>query len=209
MGVQYKEQNEVKALANKESENQWQTVTTSQLAVILGVSDSRIRQLERSGAVTKIARGKYDLPSAIQQYIKSLKEEMSDDEISKYEEEALWTRARRQTAELKLQIMRGELHRSEDVRRVMNNMLASFRSRILVIPTKIAPLLLGKTDINPIKATLKDALYEALNELADYDPHVFYLESKDEIALEDEDSELLNDQVVEGSKKNGQRKKEK
>jgi hypothetical protein len=51
-------------------------------------------------------------------------------------EEALWTRARRQKAELELQIMRGELHRSDDAKRVMNDMLGAFRGKLFFYPRK-------------------------------------------------------------------------
>ncbi|MEI2466644.1 hypothetical protein [Niallia taxi] len=197
-------------MSDKESNENFQTVTTKQLAVILGVTDSRIRQLDRAGTITKISRGKYDLPFTIQQYIQHLKEDMSDDELNKNYEEALWTRAKRQKTELELQIMKGELHRSTDVKRVLNNMLASFRARILTLPSKTAPLLIAKTDINNIKAILKDASIEALTELSEYDPHVFYAESKDKLFLDDDEEEddLLDDKVVKGNFDGKNKKKE-
>ncbi|QLQ21923.1 MAG: hypothetical protein HZT42_05955 [Paracoccaceae bacterium] len=110
----------------------------------------------------------------------------------------MWTRARRQKTELELQIMRGDLHRSEDVRRVMNDMLGAFRARILSIPSKFSPQLVGLTEIPPIKVVLKQAVHEALEELSDYDPMVFYDISKDKMLLEDADEVTSIDEELNG-----------
>lgn len=174
-------------MSSKGSEENYLIVTTKQISEILGLSTRRIQQLANENALIKAKRGKFDLPASIAAYIDYLiDKEKPDEELSKYEEEAKWTRARRQKTELELQIMKGELHRSEDVKRVMNAMLGAFRARLLSFPSKIAPQILGKTEIPAIKDILKDGVFEAMNELSDYDPHVFYDQSKDKLYLDDE-----------------------
>ena len=191
-------------------ENQY-IVTTKQISEILGLSTRRIQQLATENALVKASRGKFDLPSSITTYINYLVEkEKPDSELDKYEEEALWTRARRQKTELELQIMKGELHRSEDVKRVMNDMLGGFRARLLSLPSKTAPQILGKTEIPAIKEILKESVYEAMNELSDYDPHVFYDYSKDKLYLDEEEGAEERETSIELSEKefNNERKKE-
>lgn len=164
--------------------------STSELAEVLGLSDRRIRQLEKEGVISKISRGKYNLPQAVQQYINWIKSQAtakSEEEFDLKKEKTLLTRAQRQRVELELQIMRGELHRSEDVKRVMNDMLGAFRARCLAIPSKAAPRLQGQTDLAVIQDVLKKEVYEALVELSEYDPEVFYLQSKDKLVLDDDD----------------------
>ncbi|PAQ15058.1 hypothetical protein CD798_08425 [Bacillaceae bacterium SAOS 7] len=178
-------------MARKDSTKKSYIVTTAEISEILGLTTRRIQQLAKEGALVRSSHGKFDLPASISSYIDYLVEKnQTDEELDKTTEEALWTRARRKKAELELQIMRGELHRSEDVQRVMNDMLGAFRARLLALPTKMAPQVVGKTEIPPIKDILKSAVYEAMNELSDYDPHVFYDHSKDKMLLEDEDLEL-------------------
>ncbi|GEA17753.1 hypothetical protein [Moorella sp. E306M] len=162
--------------------------STSELAEILGLTDRRIRQLEQAGIISKLSRGKFDLAASVKQYIAWIKASSteSDEELDLKKEKTLLTRANRQKVELELQIMRGELHRSEDVRRVMNDMLGAFRARCLAIPTKAAPRLQGQTDLAVIQDIIKKEVYEALMELSDYDPEVFYARSKDKLAIEDE-----------------------
>lgn len=170
------------------AKQQSRIVSTSELAEILGLTDRRIRQLEKAGIIHKLERGKFDLAQAVQQYIAWIKAQAaeSDEELDLKKEKALLTRANRQKVELELKIMRGELHRSEDVRRVMNDMLGAFRARCLAIPSKAAPRLQGQTDLAVIQDIIKKEVYEALTELADYDPEVFYRQSKDKLVLEDD-----------------------
>ncbi|EGW39175.1 hypothetical protein [Desulfosporosinus sp. OT] len=165
------------------SEVKKSTVGTSELALVLGLTDSRIRQLERSGIITKIGRGRYELASAVQGYCSYLKEAATQTEG--LSEKDLLDRTRRKKIELEIQIMQGELHRAEDVRRVMNDMLGSFRARCLSIPHKLAPQLVAQTDLPIIQAAIKKDIYEALTELSDYDPRVFYSQSKDKLVLGD------------------------
>lgn len=185
-------------------------VSTKQLSEIIGVSTRRINQLEAEGAFAKIAHGKFDLALSIRRYIEFLTQKPKEEELNKTKEEALWTKARRQKAELELAIMKGELHRSEDVKRVMNKMLSAFRARILSIPSKTASQLVSQTEIPVIKEILKSAVYEALTELSEYDPHVFYAESRDKISLDENFDEPDETKDVDKElSKNGRQKKKK
>ncbi|MGZ0084569.1 hypothetical protein ACWNXI_03035 [Caldibacillus thermoamylovorans] len=192
-------------------------VSTSEIAEIFGLSDRRIRQLEKEEALVKISRGKYDLKASVQRYITFIKEqaEKTEEELDLTKEKTLLTRANRQKVELELQIMRGELHRSEDVRRVMNDMLSAFRARVLAIPSKTAPRLLAQTDLAVVQDIIKKEVYEALQELSEYDPHVFYAQSKDKLAIdadetEEESSEEAGEEIAEKeSRRNGRQKAKK
>lgn len=179
-------------------------VTTSELSEILNLTTRRIQQLTQEDALVRVSRGKYDLAASIKSYIE-YSSEKPEEELSKYDEEAKWTKARREKAELELQIMRGEVHRSDDVRRVMYNMLGAFKAKLLSLPSKAAGQLQGQTDFNKISGILKDRVYEALNELSEYDPHVFYAESKDNLAIDDEDEDV---EALEESQGDGKAKEE-
>ncbi len=164
-------------------------VTTSELAKILGYTTARIRQLEKENAFVKVDRGQYDLTKSIHAYVDyqvKKKVEDVDEDMNKTKEETLWTRARRKKSELEYKIMSGELHRSEDVEEVMNQMLASFRAQLLAFPTKAAAKVTGETEIMAIKELLRVEIYEVMEELSNYDPNVFYEISKDNIHLEAE-----------------------
>ncbi len=51
------------------------TITTSQAARLLMISDERVRQLTNMGHIQKVAKGRYLLVAVVQGYIKYLKDE--------------------------------------------------------------------------------------------------------------------------------------
>ena len=48
---------------------------------------------------------------------------------------------------MKLRRLRKETHEAGDVEQFLNNMLIDFRNRLLSVPAKIAPIVIGQTDI--------------------------------------------------------------
>lgn len=135
-------------------------------------------------------REKFHLPTVIQAYLLFVQEkagETNEEELNLKKERTLLIRAQRKKTELELQVMRGELHRSEDIERVMNDMLGAFRARCLSIPSKTSPQVIGQDDLAVVQDIIKKEVYEALSELANYDPAVFYARSKDKIVLDKEE----------------------
>ncbi len=167
------------------------TVNSAALEKIIGVSDRRIRQLAEENIIIRAAKGRYKLMDSVTNYILTLKVQMEannaesvDGEIDLEEEKAIHERVKRHISELKLQTMRGELHKSEDVERVMMDMLASVRAKLLSMPTKLAPILVSRSDIDFVRNTINREVMEALNELKDYNPKEFY--SDEYVAIGDD-----------------------
>ena len=168
------------------------TVSAAVLGRIFGVTDRRVRQMAEEGLIVRAAKGRYNLVESLKNYILSLKlaaegvtMESPDGEIDIDEEKALHERVKRHISELKLQTMKGELHKAEDVERVMSDMLAAFKTRVMNIPSKVAPILEDR-DTGYIKDRLTNEVVEVLNELKDYDPKAFY---SDEYVEGEEDYE--------------------
>ncbi|MFP9128528.1 hypothetical protein [Niallia sp. BSM11] len=188
-------------MPRKESDNIPKVVTTAEISEILGVSKRRIQQFADEGALVRLNRGYYDLAASINKFIEYQisKALPNDSKIDKEEEMALWTRAKKEKTQLEVQIIKGELHRSEDVKRIMNDMLIAFRQKTLSLPSKMAPQLIMVEDLQVIKDLLKNSVIELLTELKDYDPSVFYEISKDKMFLngedEDEDDEMSDHRV--------------
>ncbi len=166
------------------------TVAAAVLGELFGVKDRRIRQMAEEGIVVRAAKGRYKLVDSVKNYLLTLKlaaegvgVELVDGEISFDEEKALHERVKRHISELKLQIMKGELHKAEDVEIVMTDMLAAFKTRMMNIPSKVAPILESR-DTAFIKDRLTSEVTEALNELKDYNPKAFY---SDEYVESEED----------------------
>ena len=84
-------------------------------------------------------------------------------------ERARLVRAKRENEELELSLRKGEVHRSEEIEKVMSDMLIRFKTRLMAIPAKLSPILSRKKDQTEIFKLIKAAIDEALDELADYD----------------------------------------
>lgn len=156
------------------------TVSAAVLGDLFSVSDRRIRQMAEEGTLARAAKGRYKLADSIKSYLLTLKLaadtagiDLDEGEIDLDEEKGLHERVKRHISELKLQIMKGELHKAEDVQAVMMDMLASFKTRVMAIPSKAAPVLENR-DAAYIKNRLTDEVIEVLNELKDYNPKMFY-----------------------------------
>ena len=159
-------------------------ILTHELAEIFGCSPRWVNQLTTNNLLTQVGRGKYKLGDAIREYIAAIKlqaEESDDQETDLRAEQTMLTRANRKMAELELAVMNGDLHRSEDVKSIMNEMLVSFRSRMLTIPARATPEITASTDANLIQQVIKREVYDALSELSEYDPAKYYEKSKERI----------------------------
>ena len=100
--------------------------------------------------------------------------ESADGELDLEEEKALHEKVKRHISELKLQTMRGELHKSGDVERVMTDMLVAMKTKLLAMPAKLAPVLVARHDIDFVRNAVSREVMEALNELKEYNPKDFY-----------------------------------
>lgn len=148
--------------------------------------DSRVRQLAGEGIFIRASKGRYLLFESLQNYIKTLKVQKdvqsaeAENDVDYKTERAKLEQVKRIQAELKLALMKGELHKSNDVERIMTDMLARIRSRFLQMPSKMAPLLAEK-ETGEIKKMLSNEVRDILEELKEYDPKDFYSEDFVEI----------------------------
>ena len=144
--------------------------TSKVVADFLDLSERRVRQLRDKGIISETRPGLYDLRTVIRQYINYLRKDGSTEEVVDYNtERARLVRAKRENEELELSLRKREVHRSEDIEKVMSDMLIRFKSRLMAIPAKLSPILSKKTDQTEIFKLIKSAVDEALDELSDYD----------------------------------------
>jgi phage terminase Nu1 subunit (DNA packaging protein) len=167
-------------------------VTTGVMASLLGVSDRRIRQMVEEGIIPRKANGAFELVPVVKQYILYLKtkndtaRDRDEPEVLRAREQARLEKAKRETAELKLAIMRGQYHRADAVKTVMTAMLGTFKGRIRSLPVKIAAQIRPGMGMAETAGLIGREIDECLLELSDYDPGAF---SPDEIEGEEGEDE--------------------
>ncbi|MAR56943.1 MAG: hypothetical protein CMM93_07145 [Rickettsiales bacterium] len=146
-------------------------VNKKSLAKILGRTERTLTEWQKEGMPIKKngARGQsntYDTEHVIDWMIKRASDTDSEMERARIR----LTSAQADKTELEVEELRGNLITLDNMKGLWANVLATFRSRILSIPNRLTPQLAAVRDPKKIDVLLKDALYEALNELANYDP---------------------------------------
>lgn len=154
------------------------TLSAYDFGEIIGVSARRVQQLSAEGVIPKTDKGRYNLADGVRAYCTYLKVSMGtvserDVKSSHEAEKTKLTSISVEREGLKLAVMKGELHKAEDVRYILTDMIVAAKTKLLGIPTRVAPELLNENNIAKIQALLADKIEEALTELAEYRPEMF------------------------------------
>lgn len=160
---------------------------SDRIARLFGVTVRRVQQLTQEGIINtvdvKSGNGKtvkrYDTEETVQKYIKYLSDKANnrnqkstDLEDQKLEGEIRIKDARAQKLEMELQELRGEMHRSEDVEAVTNELVYSIRSMLLALPGRLAVDTCNAASPAEASDLIRQECYQILVELSDhqYDP---------------------------------------
>lgn len=107
---------------------------------------------------------------------------LSSDGSSVFEDKNKLDKARTRLAdgqankvELEVEVIRGNLIPADLVKEAVDNMISAFRSRVLSIPTKAAQSVVTMADPSVAEDLLRGLIYEALEELSEYDPEKYTL----------------------------------
>lgn len=160
-----------------------QTIDLTTLAKLIDITPRHVQQLTADGVLVrardedgKELRGRYEMVRSVHAYIRFLRARLPVEGAS--EEEYAQLRTRRmafesEMAELKLNLLKGKLHRAEDVEFCVTTMITACRARLLSIPSRIARLLIGKKKFKEIFDLIYREIELALRELTGYDANKF------------------------------------
>ena len=152
--------------------------TTQVIAKIFGVSTRRVEQLKAEGVIKGQGKPtKYDLLPTIQAYIKYLadkangrakKENDTENESRKIKADADLKATKAEIAEMELQELKGEMHRSEDVEAMTTDLVFAIRSMMLALPGRLAIDLAAIDKPAEISERIKQEVHTILLELSNY-----------------------------------------
>ena len=148
-------------------------VTTAELAELIGVGESRIRQLVSEGVFERSGRNRFEARKALLNYCEFLRDRPDDtggDDAEFKTHRARLYKARADAAERANALARGTVFSADAVKAVFVPMLMNFRARILAIPTKAAAVVADISAPNECFDILETECREALTELSEYDP---------------------------------------
>lgn len=101
-------------------------------------------------------------------------------DLDPQQERALLDRARRREVELRLQEREGVLIPADRVEETWIRLVHTFRARMLILPSKLSPLLARESDAGVISGIIEGMLYEAMTELSEADVEPFQPEANHE-----------------------------
>jgi phage terminase Nu1 subunit (DNA packaging protein) len=152
-------------------------VSTEELAQFVGVDPRRIQQLTQEGVIKKEPgnkkNAKYDfvrnVHSLLQYYRQKSDSRRSGDSDEMANEKLKQISIKRKLEELKLAQLEGDLHKAEDIERIIGAVLTRLRINLLAIPMGLAPILRDMDDAMEIAEKLDERIRRAMNEVADMD----------------------------------------
>lgn len=159
------------------------------VAKFLDMTPKNVEKLTEKGVLRTKQGSLYSLIESVNDYIRYLRERSpeSEENLNLGEERARLIRTKRLNEEIELEIKKGELHRGEDIEKVVSATLVNFKNRLEAIPAGEAGKLAEMTDKAKIFKHLNGKIKEALCELSDFQG-VF----KKELEMEEEDEETYD-----------------
>lgn len=155
---------------------------TEVISELFGLTVRRIQQLTNEGVLqtTSVKEGsrrvnRYDLAPTIQAYIKHLSEKSKqkntsasdkENESAKLDGEARYKQAKADMAEMELKEMKGELHRADDVEKIMTNHVFAVRSMLLSLPSRLAVDTANAKNKAEAAEIIKRGVYDILEQLS-------------------------------------------
>jgi phage terminase Nu1 subunit (DNA packaging protein) len=142
------------------------------IAERLRLTPRRIQQLAGEG-LPRVTRGKYDVDAVLDWYIAKLERQLArqtdeDGDIAMREREELrMISAKADLQEIELAGKRRELVAIGDVEKQMTDLVITTKARIMTVPARVAPELLGEQSRVMVQAKIEKAIKEALSHLAE------------------------------------------
>ena len=153
-------------------------VGRAEVAALFGTSERNVQLLAKNGAITAKKKRPYefDLYDVAQEYIQYLadrvqgreKKASGSIESEKLRAETDLKRSKAEMAALQLKELEGEMHRSDDVEAMMDDLVYSIRSMILALPGRLAMDIAEVSNANEASAMIRKECHAILNELAQY-----------------------------------------
>jgi len=148
--------------------------TQIETAEHLDLSQQAISQLLASGVLPKAGRASLDLAACRVAYIRHLREmaagrasqSAEDDGLDLVEQRARLAASQADAQEMRNHTTRGALIPRPAMVAVLTASYSNCRARLLAIPTRAAPLLIGMTSLSAVRDKLTDLISEACAELS-------------------------------------------
>ena len=152
-------------------------VSSTELAVVLGLTTRRIQQMAQDGTISAVSRGRFALAESVQRYIKFL----AGSPMDKAERDLEKTRRTAETqikiakaavAKLEAEELRGTMHRADDVAAMTDALVQYVREALLSMPGRLAVDVASAETAAEAAEIIKKEIFSVLKTLSEfrYDP---------------------------------------
>jgi len=138
----------------------------SDIAGRLGMNPVNVSKYIKAGIITAKPKNQYDLDEVTLEFISHLREKAAGRSSDLSEERARLAKEQADGKEMENAIARGELVYIDDIANRFESALIRVRTRLLAIPTEIAPEVVSSASVVEAQETIERAILGALNELA-------------------------------------------
>ena len=144
-----------------------QTYSLETISKLLMLSERRCQQLVTDGVIPKHARGEYDLVKSVQGYVKFLRERAFGGvaNTDQHTEKTRLVSAQANIAEMTDAEMRGDLVRTDDIRRTIFSAARSVRNSVQTIPDRISMPIAGMNDQHDIHELIDGEIMQVLGDM--------------------------------------------
>ncbi len=92
-----------------------------------------------------------------------------DEKLDSWQEKARYDSLRADKVQIEIDIMKENLIPADRVERAWQKLLATLRARLLTLPSRLAPRLVGINEASELERHIRTDVYEALEELSKHD----------------------------------------
>jgi hypothetical protein len=156
-------------------------VSTNDVAVLLQMDPRSVQRAVKAGTIQQSRPGYFILEQVVPEYVEHLRERI----MNNPDEAALRTAKLRKAladaerSELELALFKGQLHTSDAVLFVWSQRVGASRKRLLAVPTRLAPHLVGETDQKKIYNQISDEITAALEDVSGLTEKDFAKQNRD------------------------------
>mgnify|MGYP001399180971 CR=1 FL=1 len=145
------------------------TYSLETISKLLMLSERRCQQLVTDGVIPKHARGEYDLVKSVQGYVKFLRERAFGGvaNTDQHTEKTRLVSAQANIAEMTDAEMRGDLVRTEEIRRALYTAARTVRNSVQTISDRVASPIAGMTDQHDIHELIDNEVMQVLGNLGE------------------------------------------
>lgn len=149
------------------------TVSTTELAMILGLSARRVQQMAQDGTIIAVQRGRFPLCDAVQRYINFLSKDNVSEEDLKVDKvrrtaDASLRSTKAKIAQLELQELQGKMHSSDDVEAITSDMIFSIRGALIALPGRLAVDVVRVKTPAEVAELIRKEVHKIMRELSNY-----------------------------------------